>query len=88
MTNALQSDLMLEDIVMNTLHGDNGPMTGHCFQQPGVEALKKAVADLKWCEDVCFRRNFKIVEIRRQRKEISPGDFILAFRWRYVVRAF
>jgi len=55
MANALQSDLMLESIVMNTLHGDNGPMTGQCLQQPGVEAIKQAVADLKWCEDVASR---------------------------------
>lgn len=56
MASALQSDLMLEDIVMNALHSDSGPPpTDLCLEQPGVQALRQAVADLKWCEDVATR---------------------------------
>ena len=47
MASALQSDLMLEDIVMNALHSDSGPPpTDLCLEQPGVQALRQAVADL------------------------------------------
>ena len=52
---ALQSDLLLEDIVMNTLHSDNGPIHGIIHQAASIESLKQAVSDLKWCENVASR---------------------------------
>lgn len=55
MSNALQSGMVLEDIVMNALHSDRGPLSGSCIQQPGIDALRQAVADLKWCENIAIR---------------------------------
>ena len=55
MANALQSDMMLEDIVMHALHNDNRPLSELYFQPPGIGALRQAVADLKWCESVASR---------------------------------
>lgn len=52
---ALQSDSMLEDIVMDTLHSDNGPIHGIIHQPTSIQSLKQAVADLKWCENVASR---------------------------------
>jgi hypothetical protein len=46
---------MLEDIVMNALHSDNAPRNNICLQLPGIEDLRQAVADLKWCENVASR---------------------------------